>query len=418
MIRTIRIEDRTYAVGLWWQVRPDGPASKGVMLKLAKETAVDFAAEGYNYVALRPDHYGLGHQADHLPPRTASLAAAFRPLGQQDAFLGVFRLAESLWWVCGLVRGTIAPDGDAVFETKAEALAQADKMRFLIEAVGLTEVVFESSEASLAYLSPLLWPETTLRPLDKTERYQGLLQLGRIAVVLLSAICLGGYFLHSSYQARQKARITAQSLAERDARKNAQLTHPERYFQKTWLEAPDFISAGKQCAAAVLSLPLSANAWKFEEAVCRPGAMLKVSWAHTRGASFVSPPGEARLVTPQQALENRPLSGLAGRPPSADSLPLMTREQATAALYLLTQNLGSQLSLSWEAPEHRQIEDETTVIAPWQRGRFELSHLPAATLLGPDVFEALSLPGTTLVSLTWKNNDLNIEGYIHVLSSN
>ncbi len=415
---TIRIADKTYAIGLWWQVRPDGPAGKRVMLKLARETAADFAAEGYNYVALRHDHYGLGHHPAPLPRKTVSLAAAFRPLGQQDAFLGVFCLAESLWWVCALVRGTIAPDGDAVFETKEEALDKADEMRLLIEAVGLAEVVFETPEASRSYLLPLLGPETPLRPLDKTERYQGLLHLGIIVAVLISAFSFAGYLLNSSYQDRQKAQIAAQGKAQKEARKRAHFTHPERYFQKAWLKAPDFKSAGKQCAAVVLSLPLIVNAWKFDEAVCRPGVSLQISWEHTKGASFVSPPGESRLLTAQQALENRPLSGLTDRPSSAGSLPLLTREQAMAALYLLTQNLGSQLSLSWEAPEQHQIDDETSITAPWQRGRFELSHLPAATMLGPDIFEALDFPGSILLSLTRKNNDLNIEGYIHAASSN
>jgi hypothetical protein len=288
-------------------------------------------------------------------------------------------------------------------------------MRLLIEAVGLAEDVLETPEASLTYLLPLLRPETLLRPLDKTERYQRQLRLGLLVAVLVSVICLGGYLLYSSYQASQKARITAQSLAEMEARKKALLAQSESYFRKTWLDAPNFNRAGEQCAAAVLSLPLAVNAWRIEETVCRPGAFLQISWTHTKGASFVSPPGEARLVSPQQASENLPLPGLAARASSAEFSPLLTREQATAALYLITQNLGSQLSLSWDAPEQHQIEEETTITAPWQRGWFNLSNLPPATLLGPDIFEALAFPGAVLVSLTRKNNDLNIEGYIHVV---
>ncbi len=98
--------------------------------------------------------------------------------------------------------------------------------------------------------------------------------------------------------------------------------------------------------------------------------------------------------------------------------PLLGQGQATAALYELTQNLASQLTLSWDAPEQYRLDDVTTMVSPWRRGQFELSNIPAAALLETDLFAALGRhPGTMLASLTRKTNDLTIKGCIYALTN-
>ena len=415
-MRTIEISGRTYAVGLWWQPSPGGPAKKGAMLKLARETAVDpdFASEDYNYVALRPEQYGLGHHGHALPSKTISLAAALRPLGQEEAFLGVFCLEDSVWWVSCIIRGLVAADGDAVFKTRDEALAAASGLRRLLGEVRLVEELRESPEAGQAFLTPLLRPEAPIRPLHEAGEQERLMRRGLLAVVLGLVFSLGVYWLYGAHQARQEAHQSAREMAAQEAQKMELLAHPERLFKKHWLDGPDFIRAGKQCAEALLSLPLSMNVWMLEEAVCRPGSSLQVSWGHRKGASFVVPPPKTGLTTPQQAMEYQTLAWLPPRSLSEDDL--LTKEEVTAVLYELTQNISSLLSLSWDPPEPYRIDDETTIYAPWARGKFELSRLPARALLGADLFGALSHPGSVLVSVTQKNNDLSIKGDIYVSS--
>ncbi len=172
------------------------------------------------------------------------------------------------------------------------------------------------------------------------------------------------------------------------------------------------LTAGGQCAKALMALPLAANGWRFEEAVCRPASGFTTTWAHVKGASFVALPKGAALVSPGQAASDRSLSALPGSPPS--SLPLLTRDQAAATMYDLTQSLAAQLILSWDAPEQYKIDEETTVSAPWQRGQFELTQVPVAALLEPGLFEALGrYPGTMVLSLSRKSNELTLKGCIY-----
>lgn len=415
-MRTVQIADKSYAVGLWWQVRPGGPAKKKIMLKLARETAAGFASDQYNCVAIRQHQYGLGamqlrRAQDIFPGNLVPLAAALRPLGNQDAFLGIFCLTEGLWWVCGIVRGIIAADGDAIFSTEEEARAAASSLRMLIEDVGIVEVVHTSPEASREYLAPLLWPEPSLVPLHDTNRRQRLSRLGMVGVVLL-AVSAVAYWVYEEYQVREQSRLIAQQAIAKDAQRKDQLAHPERYFKKNWLSAPSILDAGKQCSELILSLPLVSNAWMLEEATCSPAENLMVTWAHAKGASFVEPPAGAEITSPQRAMERRTLPRL---PPRLSNRSLLTKNDATAVLYQITQNTGSQVTLSWEAPEQFRIDNKTSVTAPWQRGNFEFKNLPAQTALGPDLFGALSLPGVmfTSVTLHTQNSTWTIKGSIY-----
>jgi hypothetical protein len=63
--------------------------------------------------------------------------------------------------------------------------------------------------------------------------------------------------------------------------------------------------------------------------------------------------------------------------------------------------------------EVHQIDEETSVKAPWQGYRFEINTIPVAAVLDPDVFVALELPGSTLTSINLKNGKWSIKGVIY-----
>jgi hypothetical protein len=414
--KIVEIAGRPYAVGLWWQIRSGGSAGKKLMLKSARETAAQFADEAYTHAALRAEQYGLAsHEGEAWPPKTVSLAAALRPVGQ-DAFLGVFCLgeAEPFWWLCGILRGLVVADGDEIFGSKEEALAAAGSLRLMLESVGLTEIFLETPDESQKYLSPLLGVETPLVNLFQKERPWPLL-IGAAAALLIIA---GAAFswIYGAYQELEEGRQRERQLAEKEAQKQDVLANPHKYFRTEWLTAPSVTASGGQCAAAVLGLPVSSNAWRFSEAVCRPGEALTVYWAHQKGASFVKLPKGAALISPQQAEADGALPPLGSRK-TQPALTLLSRNQATAALYEITQNLAGQMTLNWEPPEQYLLDEATALSAPWQRGRFELAKAPAAALFGADLFEALGRhPGTVLTSLARNNNDLIIKGYIYALT--
>ncbi len=241
MTRIVECAGRSYAVGLWWQIRSGGVAGKKAMLKAVQEMAARFEAEGYSHTALRAEQYGLGRHDGGAPwpSKTLSLAAALRP--RQDAWLGIFCLDDSenpLWWVCATLRGFVVAEGDAVFDSKDKAQVAADDLRLAMDNSGLTIVTLDSPEESWAFLRPLLEPETPLIPLFKKKRDQRLgLLIGAIAA-LLALGCGGLYWLHSGYQATQKAEQRALQLAAQEAKKRDVLANPARYFKAEWLTAP------------------------------------------------------------------------------------------------------------------------------------------------------------------------------------
>jgi hypothetical protein len=414
-MKLIQIVDKNYILGLWWQIPSSGLSKNKAMLELARKTAASLSEiREYNYVALRTaEQYGLVHYEGELPPKTRSLAAAIRPTTKKEAFLGVFCLDDS-WWVCGKLFGMVMSDGDAVFDTKEEAQEHISKMvRPFIGDVELAEVVCNTTEESMSYLTPILWAERPLRPLYGASRDENILRRGVIGALLLLVFFISVFWVFGEFRDRQLAKLARLTSAEREAKKQDILAHPERYFRKVWLDAPTFITAGKQCSQALLNLPTTVNVWMLEEAVCAPGRSLQKSWTHRKGASFVALPAETSLQSPQQAWGEQSLPELPTRPATADRAALMTREKATAALYELTQNLSCYLELNWEPPEVHVIDEETTVVAPWQRGQFDISQLPALSLLETDLYGALSYPGSLLASLLWRNGDLTLRGYIY-----
>jgi len=420
-MRTIEIDDRTYALGLLWFLPSDSNLSKRAMLKRAQAAATheNYESEQFNFVSLRTDQYGLGRYDDRLPPKTVSLASAFKPQIKTEAFLGVFCFGENLWWVCCQLRNKILAIGDIVCDSKEDAFKAASDLRHYIEKPGYEEIAKESKEDSLEYLWPYLMPDTPLRPLFESSEQERLIIKGALGAALLVVFCFGVSWISGIYKTRQEARLTAQMLAQKKASRKEYLAHPELHFKKYWLEAPEIIPAGLQCSKAFMSLPVSVNTWMLEESVCSPGGSINITWSHRKGASFVSLPSGSHLTTPQQASEIRTLPKLSNRPsPSpTDPLPLLTKDQVTALLYELSQNVGCYLSLSWDPPEELQVDDETTITAPWQRGVFDLSQLSTVILLGPDLFGALSYPGSVLASLTMKNDELSVRGYIYATSA-
>jgi hypothetical protein len=414
-MKLIQIHDKHYILGLWWQIPSSGLSKNKAMLDLARKTAASLAEiKEYNYVALRTaEQYGLIHYEGELPPKTRSLAAAIRPTTKKEAFLGVFCLDDS-WWVCGKLFGMVMSDGDAVFNTKEEAQSHIAKMvRPFIGDVELAEITCNTTEESLAFLTPILWAERPLRPLYESSHDERLLKRVIIIAFLVLAFLIGVFWIFGEFKDRQLAKLVRLTSAEREAKRQDILAHPERYFRKVWLDAPTFVSAGKQCSQVLLTLPTTVNVWMLEEAVCAPGRNLQKSWTHRKGASFVALPAESSLQSPQEAWGEQSLPELPSRPETAERAPLMTREQATAALYELTQNLSCYLELNWEPPEVHMIDEETTVVAPWQRGTFDISQLPALSLLEMDLYGALSYPGSLLETLLWKNGDLTLRGYIY-----
>ncbi|GKT29576.1 Pilin accessory predicted like protein, partial [Aduncisulcus paluster] len=108
-MRNINIKKKEYAIGFWWQIL-DGKGKKQLFAK-ARSVAEDFKDRKYNCLVPRKQQYGLGScQGDEIK-RLPSLACALVERST-DTWIGMFCLADDLWWVCAVSKKTIVAEGD------------------------------------------------------------------------------------------------------------------------------------------------------------------------------------------------------------------------------------------------------------------------------------------------------------------
>lgn len=408
-MRILSLFGKQYAVGLWWQIRPGGPATRKNMLVLARQTAQEFTADAFNCVAVRPTQYGLAHW--EKPVRNVlSLAAALRPL-ESDSFIGLFQLEQGLWWVCAVSKGVIGAEGDVYFDDKQSALAHLDELKGLYRQA--SETVCESPEASQEYLAKTLRPDTVLTELvpgNTTKRRA----ITKIAVAVTVIAALVGAVQWSQYREDQAELQTAmRAKAAADHYKREIARHPERFFPVSWLDASP-MAAGKQCLQAILEEPLVESGWSLDTIRCVPGQSIEVTRQHNKLAPYTDYYSQLAqyktVLTPQQVTITKKLGGL---PRRDENQPLLDWGSLAAGVYQLTQNSSSNLqSLSWLPPGTKH-KDGVQLIAPWQSGKFEISDVPSPFIHDLNFFSWLDLPGLKITAIIWQNRKWTIQGEVY-----
>ena len=412
-MRYITLGDTLYAVGLLWQTHK-GPGGRKVLLRQARDVAKEFGAEKFNCVALRTLQFGIGQSPDLPLPRAYPLASSLR-LQRQESFIGVFHLAESFWWVCGISRSLIAADGDAFCGSLEEAEATAKDLRSLF---GDGEIAyFVTPEEATSYLLPLLKPEKRLEPLVFGTAGQKKLQV-RIGMAAAAALTLfGAFWAYDAYQDHSATNRMRDLLQLKDRARAEMRAHPERHFSQGWLGVPSVMDAGTQCAEAMLAEPLVVQGWSLDEVLCAPGSSVTVSRLHNVGADYINLPPTMRIITPQSSRVSFPLPSLQKIPPFAHT-ELLPREQATALLYQITQLMHANLeNLNWEQPEKIEEDGQVIFTAPWQKGKFIIGTLPHEYFASRKLFSILSFPGISVSGINFKHtSNLNlwkIQGVIY-----
>ncbi len=415
-MRRVVINKRRLAVGLQW------------FMGNAKQTAPDLRRaagkldHSLDMVAYRQRQYGFaasgGAVRDWLGVR--ALAAAVRVTS--PSFLGLFCLADEngeFWWVFAISQSLIVGMGDQVFPTRAEAEEWIKSLQGLLDS-GFEEIVTcETVDESLHWLTPLIsaGPFSRLRgrngylqPLQPVpEQRRMLAVLGGLAAVLL--FCGYGVKIFLAHQAGKRAVEAARvAMVNKEQRRKELMEHPERYFPQPWTTAPELQESVSRGVKALFTLPIAASGWVLDRAVFDGGAVV-VTWGHKPGADYVHLPFSARIETPQKAISRIPVPGPRVQ---RSAEPLLSREECTRLLYQGTQLMGSRLRLVYNSPEKKKVEN-VEVTAPWARGQWELSDVPAAILNDaalPEIF--WKIPGIMLETITLDKNVWVIKGAVYV----
>ncbi len=418
-MRRVVINKCQWAVGLQW------------IMGSAKLSAVELRRNAkkqdptLDLVAYRQRQHGFAASDGNAQEwvRVRALAASIRVAS--PSFLGLFCLGDrdsEFWWVFAMSQSLIVGMGDQVFATRAEADAYIHSLRGLLDNDFAETVTCETFEESLRWLSPLI----TSGPLARFRRRSGYLNplqpspgqrrtiavAGGLAVLLL----VGRYGLKAflDHQAGKRAvEATRAAMLNKEEHRRELMVHPERYFAQAWATAPDVKESIRNSLGVMLSLPTVASGWALESAIC-DGHVVNVSWAHKPGADYVHLPPASRVESPQKAVSRLPIPAPPG--PQRPVALLLSREESTQRLYQCTQLMGGRLKLAFNAPE-RRVVDEVEIIAPWIKGQWELSDVPAALVLDASLSDALiRMPGMMLESIAMEKNNWTFKGAVYATS--
>lgn len=415
-MRRVVINNSQWAVGLQWIM---GSAKLSAMELRRNAKKLDPTLD---LVAYRQRQHGFAASDGNVQEwvRVRALAASIRVAS--PSFLGLFCLEDrdrEFWWVFAISQSLIVGMGDQVFATRVEADMYIQSLRGLLDNDFADTVTCETFKDSLRWLSPLI----TSGPLARFRRGNGYLNplqpspgqrrtlavAGGLAVFLL----VGAYGLKAflDHQAGKRAmEATRAAMLNKEEHRRELMVHPERYFAQSWTTAPTVKESIQNSLGVMLSLPTVASGWALESAIC-DGHMVTASWAHTPGADYVHLPPASRVESPQKAVSR--LSVPASSHPKGPVALLLSREESTQRLYQCTQSMGGRLKLAFNAPEKRVV-DEVEIIAPWIRGQWELSEVPAALLLDASLSDALTrMPGMILESIAMEKNNWTFKGAVY-----
>ena len=427
----VSINGATWAVGLRWEnANGNRFTNKKSLLAQAKDIDEKFDAVARNTLK-GSVQYGFGCGGDNWPAFSAAPVLAVC-LDVESSFLGLFHLltpeGRDCWWLHLRINQQIAIEGDQVFYDEATALAMLKKMQ---EVSGLVAEQCETPEISelwlgarlhLTFMDRYVVDTCHLSNLNKWASRGTIYRL--TAVVLLSALAVGSGLLWKRHAEEVALEAARQEKLVKMQRQSDLENHPEKFFSMGWQAAPLAQDMAAAALPVLMNLPLSANGWELEKAVC-DGKSVSIAWRHADGADFVLLPEGAHLDekdmrTAKMSFPMPPV--VANRPDGkgTNHTVLLTRGEATGLLSEVTQATSTKLSpLHFGAQERRTI-DKTTIIAPWHMATWELSSIPdllmdaKSTPDGGGLFELLSeIPGLTLDTITYANGTWSIKGRIY-----
>ncbi|MBI3419678.1 MAG: type 4b pilus protein PilO2 [Proteobacteria bacterium] len=280
----VKVGQRTYAVGLFWQPSPSGRVAQA-----AREAALqpgqkaDFYCVRAASKSVAVPQYGLGQDNQGHKVGMPTLAASLANV-QPGSWAGAFRLREGTWVI--VVRDDlVAPDGDTLFESD-----EAARERLLQEiSLGGVQRIYSPDGWAIPGSDPTPLPlllqdraDCRLQPVHLPVRlmlYAG----GAVAAVALLV------FFGLQYQSEQE-RMELERIAQQRAKEGAisgmmqewKWPPPEETYAKIWEKKPWIRDSLESCQKMFAQLAASQFGWKRRETVCQEGS-LTVHWTRDQG---------------------------------------------------------------------------------------------------------------------------------------
>ncbi len=412
-MRTIKIHKKVYAIGFWWQLL-EGKGKKQLFEK-ARTVAEDFNDSKYNCLVPRKQQYGLGSCEEGKIKRLPSLACALVERSTAT-WIGMFCLAEDIWWVCAVSKKTIVAEGDQYFSSRIEAEAHFKSLKSMSS--WENEIICETVDDSMSHFEGLLKASERVHPLY--PEHSNLKYLVAAAIAVTACV---GWYLWSSHQQElleaEQRRIAYEARQKQLRQQETAKNDPEQIFAMGWKEKPLPSDFAHEFQRAVDNSEPYTLGWKLNS-IIRDENGIYMSWLHQEGAGFTNRPTVESI---NSTLGAKPeLADLTINYPEAGKRPqqsLTPKDVATAQLYELTRNLGARLNLTWQSPETQKLNNKilkkaVTVTAPWVKGEWKLSALPVGVMIEDTLFKAMdSIPCLVVSKIDFTNNQCSLEGQIY-----
>lgn len=397
MANIISINGRQWLAGMAWCSFEDAP-SKDELKEDASRLKSDWYAVRIGENAIQSGFCkpidGLNH-----PGKVFSLAAMLADSKEQP-WLGIFRIADGLWWYIAVRDGNaILPDGDII---GGESEIRAAQERH----AGYTDWKYVEGEMEL--LSDLI-NEIEAKPTPVKSLTSSNLPLVPIiaTAAVLSLLAGGGYaWWHQKQVNEEIERVAAMEKmrAAMASNKPIAVAAPSPLLTTpppdAWLHA---------CGAIISKLPISLYGWTFDLVSCNQTAV-NVSWIRQDGATVAKRPEGDLSVEGDKVNQVIQLTNLEqkGTDQSIElvkaQLNMLTWAQSINIPLSLTQNLPPP-PLPGAAPKST-VAENVPLPAPHTEVKFDLKVSPFSLRFN-------SIPGLRLTSLKSTSNGWTLEGVIY-----
>lgn len=276
-IKTIEVNGKTYAVGLFWQPVQD----EKNFIKEVKAT-VQSVVTNANLYCLRKaaaTQYGLGSTSNGhksgMPTGAAGIANALR---DKSSALCVFRVKEG-WWFITIRNNLILTEEDTVYSDEADAKEAFDSM------LSIPDWGYK--------IAPSEWgiEETTeMSASDLLSRAQAV-ELKKIDsnlkknIIILSILAFVGWQYNIKQQEKAElARKIAERKRQEELKKLQPPPPPPPPPPAPWEALTDLLDMAKKCTILIVNSTATVPGWELDESTCIE-KQFSSSWKRSYGTA-------------------------------------------------------------------------------------------------------------------------------------
>lgn len=408
MNRLVLLNKKLYAVGFLWH----SITSKKQIPQVSTEYFDVFTVNGKQQFGVT-----LTNKNEHFLNASCLTTA----MDFQEPFLGVFKLHDvenkEFYWLFARDKESIF--GDFVCFSKEELQKKIDIIKSF-SSRGTEPIFFNTADESTAFIKDQLKTRKFLNksriyPLYRSKKQSKLIKIilaaGFVSIVFVYGI-MRYLDIRSLEQLQEAALFSKQSMENKiaDIRNNSQ-----KYFPMDWKKNNYPLDVYRVCKPVLFSLPVNEFGWALEKGICTPKQVTSY-WKHEKQASFINLPFQGELTKPQEVVARHEIPEIKLVQDDVLHTTLLSQEEATKLMYQLTQNMGANLTLTFDKKEVKEFKDlKFSIQAPFIKAKYEWKFVPANLIISDSLFQVLnSIPSLSVQTIEYSNGQWSVKGDLYV----